>query len=149
MYDEVLTVTAMADYNGTGRYVGGITPQCGLSDPDDTFSAYSNYAFSPADQNHTAAAPGNCILTTTPDGGYLPFSGTSAAAPLATGVVALCLQAAPPSGCKGLSVPQIISAVRSQAFDYGTSHPNHRFVGDGFSTRSGHYFGYLVEADTH
>ncbi len=153
LYDEVLTATAMADYNGTGRWVGGIPPTCDLPNgdgsPDDRYAGLSNFALFSADRNHTVAGPGNCVLSTDRSGGYSLFGGTSAAAPHAAGVVGLCQAQQPPAGCKGLSPGQVVSTIINQAYNYGVAHPDHRFVGDGFSTQNQHYFGYLVEADTH
>ena len=51
---------------------------------DDTFASFSNYG---ADVD--IAAPGVCLETTTNDGGYGVFNGTSFSAPLVAGAAAL------------------------------------------------------------
>src|SRR5207244_890227 len=70
-YDEVLTVTAMADFNGQPG--GGAASTC-RSDVDDTAADFSNFATLVADQAHTIAAPGVCILSTWKGGSYNTIS---------------------------------------------------------------------------
>jgi len=84
-YDEVITVSALADTDGKGGGLGG--NRCyswGGYDKDDTFADFSNYG---ADVD--IMAPGKCILSTVPGGGTRYMSGTSMAAPTVTGAVAL------------------------------------------------------------
>ncbi|MGH2452322.1 MAG: S8 family serine peptidase [bacterium] len=110
-YDEALTVTAMADYNGTP---GGGAPWTCYSDVDDTNANFSNFAGgnNTADKDHTIAAPGVCIYSTWLGSGYNTISGTSMASPHVAGVVALCLQG---GGCAGMTPAQIIAKLRSDA----------------------------------
>jgi subtilisin family serine protease len=84
-YDEVITVSALADTDGKSGGLGG--NRCyswGGYDKDDTFADFSNYG---ADVD--IMAPGKCILSTVPGGGTRYMSGTSMAAPTVTGAVAL------------------------------------------------------------
>jgi subtilisin len=84
-YDEVITVSALADTDGKPGGLGG--NRCyswGGYDKDDTFADFSNYG---ADID--LIAPGKCIWSTKPNNTYAYSSGTSMAAPAVTGAVAL------------------------------------------------------------
>jgi subtilisin family serine protease len=81
-YDEVITVSAFADVDGTPGGDGGSCDGEG----DDTFASFSNDG---ADID--IAAPGVCIRSTWLNGTYKAISGTSMATPHVTGAVALYL----------------------------------------------------------
>jgi subtilisin len=135
-YDEVLTVTAMSDSDGRPGGAGG-APACRTSEADDALATFSNFAATAADQTHTIAAPGVCILSTWTGGGYNTISGTSMASPHVTGTAALCIAR---GACTGSS-----ANVRSKLIGDATSRPaSYGFTGSpGPGSR---YAGYLVYA---
>jgi len=94
-YDEVITVSALADSDGKPGGDGG-SPSC-RTDEDDTLANFSNYG-SVVD----ITAPGVCIFSTMPkdaaisDGsGYGTLTGTSFAAPHVAGAAALWISKHP------------------------------------------------------
>lgn len=161
-YDEVLGATAMADYDGLG---GSQAPaQCVLFNGDvyddgadfgqidDGAAYFSNWVSLPSDQAHTLSAPGVCMISLAPRkacGERYPSCyqvlgyGTSYAAPIVAGVVALCIASGP---CAGLTPAQIITKIVADAHAYNVAHPDYGFVGDPQHPIAGKYYGDLVRA---
>jgi subtilisin len=150
-YDDVLAVTAMTDLDGQP---GGLQPPTGQCSSqlnqfgpvvDDSPAFFSNFATLPKDQAHSVAAPGVCVGSTFPGGLYAVDSGTSFAAPLVTGTVALCIAF---GRCAGLAPQQIINKIVGDVTAYNTQKKNfgYGFQGDPLRPISGRYYGYLIRA---
>jgi len=142
-YDETLAVTAMADTDGKPGGSGPV-PSCFGGNLDDKYGSFSNFATpASADANHTAAAPGVCVLSTKLGGGTTVLSGTSMASPHVTGTVANCIgHPGLPGPCNGLTPAQIVQKIRSDAAAKAASYgfngdPNH-------APPAGRYYGFLV-----
>ena len=87
-YPEVITVSALSDYDGKDGALA--RPTCPGNGPDDGFASFSNYG--PAVD---VLAPGSCITSLNKNGGNRVLSGTSMAAPHVTGAIARFLAAIP------------------------------------------------------
>jgi subtilisin family serine protease len=139
-FNEVLTVTAMGDFDGKPGGTGG---SCNGTN-DDSFATFSSFAGAGGpDEVHTVNGPGVCVLSTRLGGGTTTMSGTSMATPHVTGTVANCLgHKGKPGPCSGLTVPQIIQKIRADA---AAKPASYGFNGDPrHNPPAGRYYGFLV-----
>jgi len=111
-YDEVITVSALADFDGLP---GGGAPATCRADQDDTFASFSNYG-----SDVDVIAPGVCITSTWKGGGYDTISGTSMASPHVAGGAAL--YAANNPGATPAQVQSALESAGSSDWDNSDDH---------------------------
>jgi subtilisin len=145
-YQEVLTVSAMADFDGNPGGSGN-PGACRVSGfPDDQVAFFSSFATLAVDRAHTLAAPGVCVVTTAQKSGYTTASGTSFSAPNVAGTVALCIGS---GRCARLSPSQIVQRIMDDAAKFNLASKNSGYGYQGDPLRpdpSGKYYGYLIHA---
>jgi len=129
-YDEVITVSALADYDGLP---GGLSPRTCTQDPqvDDDFAFFSNFSTLPADRAHMLAAPGVCIKSTWKGvkkgrpghsrivPGYKTISGTSMASPHVAGAAAVYVANKNPSATPAQVKSFMLAPANSEAVNQG------------------------------
>ncbi|EMY33700.1 putative serine protease [Arthrobacter crystallopoietes BAB-32] len=140
-YDEVLTATAIGDFDG--RPGGAGSSLCDGEDltryaQDDGPASFSNYAGS-GDEDHTVAGPGVCVQSTVP-GGYGNNHGTSFASPAVAGTVALCVSSGTCSG----AAKDIMASFLAATSEYNEANPAHGFTGDASDSDGSRFYGYLI-----
>jgi subtilisin len=139
-YDEVLAVTAMADFDGKAGGIFSGTASCTSKDKDDVAADFSNFAVPGApDADHVIAAPGVCITSTWNNGKFKSISGTSMASPHVAGLVARCIDAGP---CAGMTPAQIIAKLKTDA---AARPADTGFLGDTHRPIDGKFYGNLVD----
>jgi len=117
VYPEVLTVSAIADRDGSpGGLSGSFTCSDRHKAVDDTPASFSNYATRATDSAHLIAAPGLCITSAARGGGSAVMSGTSMATPHVAAAVARCVSDGGVAGrCAGMTPGQIVARMRADA----------------------------------
>ena len=120
-YREVITVSALSDFDGKAGALGSPADSCPAGsgfDRDDVLAEFSNYG-RPID----IMAPGKCIWSTNKGGGYKAMSGTSMATPHVSGAVALYRATFP-----SLTIAQVRTALLScGTFDWRLKSDEDRF----------------------
>ena len=135
-FDQVLTVTAMADFNG--KPGGGAGSTCPRNRADH-FAELSNYTtVGSPDASHTIAAPGVCIISTWNNGDYKRATGTSMASPHVAGTAALYM-ARHPAATPQQVMEQLRAAAEARPVSYG-------FKGDPRHPTGDRYYGFLEYA---
>ncbi|MER6319226.1 S8 family serine peptidase [Streptomyces sp. NPDC001581] len=149
-YQEVLTATAMVDFDGKPGAAGRSDCQgvdFGLFGDEDDQAAleFSNFARSRRDLEHTVAAPGVCVVTTSsaPDAPYTAVDGTSFASPVVAGTAALCIAHGP---CGRSTPARNLRTIVDDAALRTRRHPGYGFDGDPNHPFPGRHYGPLVHA---
>ncbi|MCB5164489.1 S8 family serine peptidase [Streptomyces bambusae] len=149
-YDEVVTTTAMTDFDG--KPGGKTSPTCQGEDlatfgylDDQAAIPFSNFARSAADRRHTVAAPGICLETAPDPADPAPalYAGAGLAAAIATGVAALCVEA---GRCGRATPAKNVRTLVDDAAAHGRHHPGYGFYGDPRHPIRGRFYGPLLSA---
>jgi subtilisin family serine protease len=105
-YGEVITVSALADFDGRPGGLGdALCYSWGGYDSDDTFADFSNFG-----PDVDLIAPGKCVYSTARESSYRVMSGTSMASPAVAGAAALWLSRHP-----GISPARVRAVLRAAA----------------------------------
>ncbi|MDD9381516.1 S8 family serine peptidase [Streptomyces sp. ZAF1911] len=149
-YDEVLSATAMSDTDG--RPGGKAAPECfgldmgsvGYTD-DQASIPFADFARSAADRRHLVAAPGICMATTPRPQDPIPtvYLGTGLAAPVVTGVTALCIDS---GRCRDGGPARTLRTLVDDAAAHSRRHEEYGFHGDPLRPIRGRHYGPLVSA---
>lgn len=149
-YQEVITATAMVDFDGKPGGEGRSDCQGvdfgPFGDVDDQATLeFSNFARSKRDLEHTVAAPGVCVVTTSsdPDHPYTAVDGTSFASPVVAGTAALCIAHGP---CGRSTPARNLRTIVDDAARHTRRHPAYGFDGDPNHPIPGRHYGPLVHA---
>ena len=116
IYDEPITVGAIADFDGKPGGKGKQKSVCPWYSPDtdDTYANFSDWGAAV-----DILAPGKCILSTFPGGRYAWMSGTSMATPHVAGAIALYRMRYPDA--KPQQVKQALVSAGTRNWRTGTS----------------------------
>ncbi|MFB6523279.1 S8 family serine peptidase [Streptomyces sp. NPDC056401] len=149
-YQEVITATAMVDFDGRPGAESGSDCQgvdfAFYGDQDDQATLeFSNFVRLPHDREHTVAAPGVCVATTSSDPAapYTAVDGTSFASPVVAGTAALCIAHGP---CGHSTPARNLRTIVDDAARHTRRHPGYGFDGDPNHPFPGRYYGPLVHA---
>ncbi len=119
-YDEVITVSNVADYDGLPGELATSGPgTCGKAYTDDSLSGTSNFG-----PDIDIAAPGTCILSLTQAGGTTYKSGTSMASPVVAGAAALYKSVNPSASPAGVRAWLLANARAQSSPDGFTGDPD-------------------------